>query len=110
MKLDRRIQFRRAASQDDGLSTVAVWFGNERDNHGDPVWASRHDVSDGERARAGAVEASLMTRFRIRWSTFARDITPADRLVCEGQIFEITGIKQVDRQRWLELSCTLRAD
>lgn len=102
--LDRQVQFQRITSGDDGLSATEVF-----EDHGQPVWASRQDVSDGEKARAGQVQSNLMTRFRIRHSSFARDITPADQIISEGVTWNITGIKQVDRQRWLEISATARS-
>jgi SPP1 family predicted phage head-tail adaptor len=81
-KLDRRVQFRRATLADDGFGTVETWG-----NHGSPVWASRKDVSDGERWRAGQVQANITTRFVVRYSAFSAGITPVDRLTCEGQEF-----------------------
>lgn len=113
-KLDRRVQFRRATLVDNGFSTSLKWDTDnpESDNHGAPVWAQRSDVSDGEKARAGEVQASLMTRFMVRSSAFTRGLTPKDRLVTEGVTFEITGIKEPpgSRRQWLEISATARAD
>lgn len=104
-KLDRLIQFQRAAVTDDGFSTVEAFA-----NHGAAVWAEKNDITDGERARAGVVEAQLMTRFKIRWSAFTADITPADRLVCEGVTYNISGIKEAEgRRQWLEVSATARS-
>jgi head-tail adaptor len=103
--LDRLVQFQRAALVDDGFSSVETWA-----NHGAAVWAEKRDVSDGERARAGIVEAQLMTRFKLRYSAFTAGLTPADRLVCEGVTYNITGIKEAEgRREWLEISCTARA-
>lgn len=104
--LDRRVQFQRATLTDDGFSTVETFA-----DHGGPVWAHKQDVSDGERARAGIVEAQLMTRFRVRWSAFTAALTAKDRLVCEGVVYNLTGIKEAEgRRQWLEISATARAD
>ena len=104
--LDRRIQFRRAALVDDGLASVP-----QMADHGQPVWAAKSDLSDGERWRAGEVAARITSRFTVRWSSFIRDITPADELVCEGVTYEITGIKEGRGYRqWLELTCAARSD
>jgi SPP1 family predicted phage head-tail adaptor len=107
VRLDRRVQFQRAALVDNGLEQVETFS-----NHGTPIWAERKDVSDGEKARAGSVEASLMSRFVVRYSAFTAGITPKDRLTCEGQTFDITGIKtpQGTRRQWLEISGTARTD
>jgi len=105
-KLDRRIQFRRYSEADDGYSLAETWA-----DHGSPVWASKADLSDGEKWRAGEVAASVTTRFIIRSSTFSRGVTPKDRLVCDGETYEISGIKEgKGRKRWLEITCATRAD
>lgn len=104
--LDRRIQFRRATLTDDGFGLVEAWS-----DHGEPVWAEKKDVSDGERWRAGEVQASITTRFTVRWSSFTADLTPKDRLVCEGVEHDITGIKEFGARRtYLEITAAARAD
>lgn len=103
--LDRRIQFRRAALADDGIGQAEVFA-----DLGDMVWASKADVSDGERLRAGQVEASLTTRFVVRWSPFTAALTPKDRLRCEGRDYDILWIKEIGRREGLELSARARAD
>lgn len=111
--LDRRIQFRRAQGADDGFTSASGWNAADpaADNLGSPVWAAKHDISDSERFRAGEEAASITTRFTVRWSSFTRTITPADRLVCEGTVYEITGIKEgLGRREWLEITCAARSD
>lgn len=104
--LDRRVQFRRATLSDDGFGQVETWA-----DHGSPVWASKMDASDAERWRAGEMQASITTRFRVRWSSFTSALTPKDRLVCEGETYDITGIKEVGARRtFLEITAAARAD
>lgn len=103
--LDRRVQFRRAALVDDGFTEVEVWA-----DHGAPVWAGRTDISDGERWRAAEVQAAVTTRFTVRSSSFTRDISPRDRLVCEGLTHDISGIKQMGRRDLLEITAAARVD
>lgn len=103
--LDRRVQFRRAGLIDNGLSRVPVFA-----THGGPVWASKVDVSDAEKQRAAEVQASITSRFRVRWSAFSADITPMDRLVCEGVEYDITGIKDIGRREFREITAAARAD
>lgn len=103
--LDRRVQFLRATLADDGLASAETW-----DDYGLPVWASKADISDGERWRAGEVAAHITTRFRVRWSQFTADITPKDRLECEGRTYDITGIKEIGRREGIEITAAARAD
>ena len=105
-KLDRRIQFRRYAEVDDGYSGSKTWA-----DHGARVWAKKTDISDAARFRAGEVSASITTRFLVRYSVFAREISPKDRVVCEGVTYEIRGIKEgTGRHCWLEITCDARID
>lgn len=104
--LDRLVQFLRASDVDDGLAVTEVFA-----VHGAPVWASRADVSDGERWRAGEVQAHVTTRFRVRWSSLTAGLTPRDRLECEGRQYDITGIKEVEgRRRMFEITAAARID
>jgi head-tail adaptor len=103
--LDRRVQVRRASLVDNGLAKVETFA-----DLGSPVWASKFDVSDSERQRAAEVQASITARFRVRWSTFAAGITPKDRLACEGVDYDITGIKEIGRREYREITAAARAD
>jgi SPP1 family predicted phage head-tail adaptor len=105
-KLDRRIQFRRFAQADDGFSKLQVWS-----DHGHPVWASKTDMSDGERIRAAQVQSTVTTRFGVRWSPFTAGITAKDRLTCDGIEYDITGVKETGaRQTFLEITAAVRTD
>ncbi len=102
--LDRRVQFRRAA-----LVNAAPGKGDHWQDHGPLISAARHDVTEEERFRWGALAATLSTRFHVRSTPFTRDLTPEDRLICEGIEFEITGITEVPeagRRRLLEIAAT----
>lgn len=107
MRLDRRVQFWRATRVDDGFSQVLEWA-----PHGPHVLAQKADVSDAERWRAGEVAATITTRFVVRWIGRTADLTPADRLECEGRMYDIQGIKEPPgtRRRWLEITASARAD
>lgn len=105
-RLDRRVQFRRMALIDDRLQSREVFK-----DHGTPISAKKTDVSDGERVRAMQVQATITARFVVRWSPFTVDLTPKDRLVCEGVEYDITGIKELgDRRSFLEITAAARAD
>jgi SPP1 family predicted phage head-tail adaptor len=104
-KLNRRVQFQRATLVDNSLEQVETFA-----DHGDPVAASKTDLSDGEKWRAGEVAAHISTRFIIRSSAFTRGLTPKDRLTCEGRSYDIVGIKERDRRVSLEITAAARAD
>lgn len=107
-KLDRIVTFHRATLVDDGLSMSEVWA-----PHGGPTWALREDVKDGEKFRAGEVQATLTARFQVRSTDFTRGITPRDRLTCEGVAFAIIGAKeasQYGRRQLIEITCAGRID
>ncbi|MBA85981.1 MAG: hypothetical protein CML69_14780 [Rhodobacteraceae bacterium] len=90
-QLNRRIQFRRdVGTEDDGLRRVPDW-----QDLGGPVYARRRDISDQEKILAGMKTNILIVRFIVRSSTLTRDVLHWDRVVHEGDIFDITGIKEV---------------
>ena len=74
------------------------------------VWASRRDVSDGEKAASGTAISTVASRFVVRSTPDTRDIRPTDRLT-EGRLtFEIVGIKELGRADWLEITAQARLD
>lgn len=103
--LDRRIQFQRATLTDNGFEQVEAFA-----NHGSPIWASKTDVSDGERLRADQVSANLTARFVVRWSSFTADLTPKDRITYAGETFDILGIKEIGRREGLEITAGAKVD
>lgn len=106
MNLDRPVQFRRATLSDNGFGQAETW-----EDHGPVHMASRRDVSDAERWRAGEVAATVTTRFVLRWSPFTADLSPKDELVSEGRSYAIVGVKEGDgRRQWVEITCSARSD
>lgn len=103
--LDRRVQFRRAQTVAGALGSSQVFA-----DHGLPVWASKRDVSDVEKQRAAEVQATITTRFVVRWSVFTAGITPKDRLICDGRDYDISGIRELGRREFLEFTAAARAD
>lgn len=104
-KLNRRIRFRRATLVDDGFGQAETWA-----DHGSPIWASRRDVSDAEKAGAGQVSATVMARFQVRASTFTRGLNPKDRLICDGREFEVMGLKEAIDPGLIEITATAGTD
>ncbi|QYX58119.1 phage head closure protein [Roseovarius sp. SCSIO 43702] len=104
-RYDRRAQFRRYVEIDDGFGTVQSW-----EDHGDPVWVQLTHVSDSEKWHAAQVQATVTSRLRLRWSSFAADISPLDRVICEGRDYNITGVKEIGRRKAIEITASARAD
>lgn len=104
-KLDRRIILQRFSGAVNAFNEIEeVWS--------DLVtrWAMVSPISDAERVRAGAVSATITTRFKIRYSTQVADLNPKDRVSFEGKIFDIWGVKEIGRREYLEISASARAD
>lgn len=102
-KLDRRISIERATETTDAVGgVVQSWL---------PVWsgisASATPISDGERWRAGEVAAHVDMRFQIRWG-FGAEVT--DRIVYDGRIYEIEGVKEIGRREGQEITAAARAE
>lgn len=103
--LDRAIQFQREVVTNTGNGVVSDW-----QNLGEPEPSARTDASDAEKAAAGTIEGIVVSRFVVRSSSFTRDIRPKDRFTTEGQVFSVTGIKQVGRRDYLEITAEARLD
>jgi head-tail adaptor len=106
--LDRRIAVERA--------TITV----DSFNNPVPVWATllvvsalKVDVRDSERIASLEAGAEIGTRFTVRWSRDMAEVTPKDRVVCEGRTYQIVGIKEIGfgkRQEGFELTTVARID
>ena len=105
-ELTRRLQFRRAPLVDDGLQAAIGAFADL----GSPVWGARSDMSDGEKLTSGQSLGTLISRFRIRASTFSRGVTVKDRFSCDGKDWAILGIKESEGRVALELTALARVD
>ncbi|TCQ28262.1 head-tail adaptor protein [Rhizobium sp. PP-CC-3G-465] len=109
-ELDRRITLQRA-------SKVANAFNEETSTWLDLAkeWARRRDASDSQKVEllaAGQVGSFRVSRFTVRSSNITRSITPVDRLLHEGVIWQINGVKELDegRHRFIEITASRDAD
>lgn len=102
--LDRRITLRRKTVTNTGLGMIEAWADLGK------VWASRKDISDGEKAAAGTMQSTVAARFVVRSSEMTRGLTPKDKLIEGGRTFEITGIKELGRRDFLEITAEARLD
>ena len=67
--------------------------------------AERHDLFVTEQLRAREVGAQITARFTVRYSSETASITAADRLKLEdGLEYNIVGVREAERNRWLEIS------
>jgi hypothetical protein len=78
------------------------------------IAAQRRDVSDGEKAAAGALISVLRTRFIVRRWARTDSVAPKDRVSHDGTVFEVVGIKQLvpnsGAATMLEWTCEARVD
>lgn len=103
--LDRRIVVLRATTSADAYNEpIEVWSDFLR------LWAAKKDVSDRERLAAQEIGATITARFTVRWSINADGITPKDRISMDGRIYDIHGIKEIGRRRFLEITAAARAE
>lgn len=103
--LDRRIMIERATvTQNEFNEDVETW--------GDyaTVFAKRSDASAGESYRAKEVGGQLTTRFTIRWSQDVADVNPRDRIRYADRTYNITAVREIERNRWLEIDAVARVD
>lgn len=101
-KLDREIVVER-------LITTLDEFGGEVTTWSPlaTVPAEVNPISDGERFRAGQIGAQVTHRFRIRWGI---GVKPTDRVLYDGLVFELHGVKEVGRREGQELTGQAEAD
>ena len=99
-RLDRRVQFLRAARIDDGLQSRPGAFAAL----GQPVWAGKTPISDGERFRADTVMRDMSQRFLVRYSPLTASLALTDRILCEGETYAILGIKEIGRREGFEIT------
>ena len=104
-KLDRRITISRATETRDAVNAIVQTWADLV-----TVWASKRDVSDGERFQSGTRNASKMTRFQIRWSPTVADVNAKDRVVFEGITYDIQNAKELGRREGIEITASARTD
>lgn len=104
--LDRRITIMRAASEDDGLSSIPGAMAPLAQR-----WAKKTDASDGERMRASEQGQEITSRFLVRDDSVTRTITGKDMLVCEGRTYAVSGTKEYGGRRiGIEITAIARPD
>lgn len=74
------------------------------------VWAGYLPVSDGERMRASQLGAELTGRFHVPHLSVVASVNPKDRIVMDGDTFDILGVKEIGRREGLEITALKSAD
>lgn len=74
------------------------------------VWAKRQDASAGETYRAQEVGAQITMRFTVLKNSQIADVSAKDRISYDGRTFNITGVREVKRNRWIEIDAAARAE
>lgn len=74
------------------------------------VWCGKKDASASESYRAQEVGAEITMRVTIRYSSDVAELNPRNRLIFDGVTYNITGVRETDPQRFLEIDCVARKD
>ena len=108
-----------SAGKRDRRITIERYTGEDRDSFNNPVknwaplatvWAEKNDVSDGERVAAQEAGAEITTRFRILWSPDVASVDPKCRIVLDGRVYDVTGVKEIGTRVGLEITTVARAE
>ena len=103
--LDRRITIQRATVARNSFNEkIETWATLAT------VYANKGDVSAAEGYRAQEVGAQITTRFIIRSSSVVSDVNPNDRISFGGLTYNIVGVREKKRNRWIEIDCVARED
>lgn len=104
-RLDRRLTILRGSKSKDGYNAdVLTWAPIAS------VWAMAIPVQDAERLRAGEVLGARSYRFTIRYSSTVALVDHRDRLRYDGALYDINGVKEVNRREFLEITATARSE
>jgi SPP1 family predicted phage head-tail adaptor len=103
--LNRRVTFQRATVTFDS-------YGGEVETWGTlaSVYTHRRDASAGESYRAQEVGGQLSIRFTIRYSSDVATLNQRDRALYNGGVYNITGVRETKRNRWIEVDAVIQPD
>ena len=103
--LDRRITIERATATLDGFGGESlVWLTLS------VLWASVTPISDGERFRSDERAADITTRFVVRRSDMTKTIDAKDRILFEGRMYQIYGVKEIGFRDGIEITASARGE
>ncbi len=67
------------------------------------VWAQKVPQRAVEAWKAGSTASTREIMWRIRWSRQVADLSSADRLVCDGTVYQISGVQEIGRREGIEI-------
>ncbi len=101
-RLDRIITLQRAITTQDSYGEEIKTWTDIAD-----VWAERQQLRGEERWQAQQTVAKIEAIYRIRWKA---GLTPIDRLIDDGRIYDIQACSEIGRREGLELQVSARAE
>jgi SPP1 family predicted phage head-tail adaptor len=105
-ELDHRIEVQRLTGTVNAYNETEETY-----THYAHAWARRTDASAGEGYRAKEVGGDVTAHFAVRYSPEMASVTPKDRLILEGgRVHNITGVRELARNQWLEIHGVARAE
>ena len=87
-----------------------------QDTYGEPietwatiatVWAEKKDLRGSELFAAQQFMAGVETIFKIRYRV---GMTPLDRVVCEGETYDVSAVIEIGRREGQEIYCSARTE
>lgn len=100
-KLDRRVTFQ-SKIVGENESNEDEETGWENIDTNPTVWASKNERSGNEAYRADKLTDYLNVVFVCR---YRNDITPKNRLVCDGIPYNILAVAEISRKRYMSIDC-----
>lgn len=100
-KLDRRVTFQ-SKIVGENESNEDEETGWENIDTNPTVWASKNERSGNEAYRADKLTDYMNVVFVCR---YRNDITPKNRLVCDGIPYNILAVAEISRKRYLSIDC-----
>lgn len=74
------------------------------------VWGSRAPVRGWERTAGPGPAAHEEVAFEIRWALGLGDLDAKDRIVCDGETYDVQAVQEIGRRRGLKIIATRKAD
>lgn len=101
-KMDRQITLQRKyVTENESGEQIETWTDIAT------VWAQKIDMRGSERFTASQTVAQVDTKFKI-W--YRRGLTPIDRVLYEGKLYDVGGVLEIGRAVGLELHAKARAE
>jgi SPP1 family predicted phage head-tail adaptor len=104
-ELDEQLTFQRATLAANAYNELVETWADYA-----TVRAGHVDATFGETIRAAEVSAKITMHFTVRYSPESSTVTPKDRIIFEGKTFDIVGIRELERNHWLEVHAVARTD